>query len=98
MKLTKEQVLKIAGLARLKLTDEEVSRLSNELTDILTYVEMLSEVDTSNVPITSQVTGLSNVLREDRVRAALPRLGGEELLSCSPLPKDGNQIRVKRVL
>ncbi|MFA5855465.1 MAG: Asp-tRNA(Asn)/Glu-tRNA(Gln) amidotransferase subunit GatC [Candidatus Gracilibacteria bacterium] len=96
MKLSKEQVLKIAGLARLKLTEEEVSRLSNELTDILTYVEMLNEVDTEKVEATSQVTGLSNVLREDSVRAA--PCEPEELLACSPLPKDGNQIRVKRVL
>ncbi|MBT6068641.1 Asp-tRNA(Asn)/Glu-tRNA(Gln) amidotransferase subunit GatC [Candidatus Peregrinibacteria bacterium] len=73
MKLTPEQVRHIAQLARLKLNDEEVEKFSHELTDILDWVEMLNEVDTEGlngeegVPETSQVTGLTNVLRADTV-------------------------------
>jgi len=96
MKLSKEQVLKIANLARLKLTDEEVGRLSDQLTDILTYVEVISELDTKLVTPTSQVTGLSNVVREDVVTEQL--CSPDELLEASPLPKDEHQIRVKKVL
>ena len=96
MKLSKEEVQKIARLARLELTDEEVERYVAQLTDILTYVEVLKELDTSSVPETSQVTGLSMVSRLD-LRSDL-LCSPDELLACSPLPKDEHQIRVKRVI
>lgn len=96
MKLSKEQVLKIAQLARLKLTEDEVLRLENQLTDILTYVEKISELDTASVLPTCQVTGLSNVVREDIIRDKI--CSADELLATSPLPKDDHQIRVKKVL
>jgi len=96
MQLTTEQVKKIAQLARLELTPEEMERYAGQLTDILTYAELLKELDTNAVAETSQVTGLSNVTREDVVGA--PLCTPDELLECSPLPKDEHQIRVKRVL
>lgn len=96
MKLTKAQVEHIAKLAKLKLTDEEVERFAHQLTDILSYVEMLKELDTSGVPETCQVTGLSNVTREDETRA--PICTPDELLDCSPLPKLDHQIRIKRIM
>lgn len=96
MKLTKEEVQKIARLARLELTDEEMERYAGQLTDILTYVEMLKELDTSTVRETSQVTGLSMVSRTDELGGSL--CSADELLGCSPLPKDEHQIRVKRVI
>ncbi len=96
MQLTKEQVQKIAQLARLELTDEEMEKYAGQLTSILTYAEMLKELDTSSVAETSQVTGLSNVTRSDELGAAL--CTADELLECSPLPKDDHQIRVKRVI
>lgn len=96
MKLTKEQVQKIAQLARLELTDEEMEKYAGQLTDILNYVDMLQELDTSSVRETSQVTGLSNVSREDVL--GRPLCTADELLECSPLPKDDHQIRVKRVI
>ncbi len=96
MKLTKEQVQHIAKLARLHLTEEEMNRYADQLTSILTYVEMLKELDTSSVKETSQVTGLSLPPREDVLGAAL--CAPDELLECSPLPKDEHQIRVKRVI
>ncbi|MBU0981087.1 Asp-tRNA(Asn)/Glu-tRNA(Gln) amidotransferase subunit GatC [Patescibacteria group bacterium] len=96
MKLTKEEVEKLAHLARMKLTPEEVSKYSEQLTDILDYVQMLSELDTKGVPETSQVTGLSNVTREDEIKMDLCK--PEELLKCSPLPVANRQIRVKRII
>lgn len=96
MKLTLEQIRKIAQLARLELSDEEMERYAGQLTDILSYVEMLKELDTSSVKETSQVTGLSNVTRGDELGVAL--CTPDELLGCSPLPKDDHQIRVKRVI
>lgn len=96
MKLTKEQVEHIAQLAKLKLTEEEVERLANQLTDILSYMDVLKELDTTGVPETSQVTGLSNVTRSDEARPLL--CTPDELLECSPLPKVDHQIRIKRIM
>ena len=96
MKLTKDDVRKLAHLARLNLTDEELSSLANELTDILDYVDVLKEVNTEGVEETAQVTGLANVLREDEVKIELAT--PDELLECSPLPKAEHQIRIKRMM
>ncbi len=96
MQLTHDDVRRLAQLARLKLTDSEVDRLSKQLTDILSYVDMLREVDTSGIPETSQVTGLVTVTRPDVVDANLAT--PDELLECSPLPKQDHQIRIKRIM
>lgn len=97
MKLSIEQVKKIAHLARLHLTDEEVELFAAQLTNILDYVDVLKELDTTGVPETNQVTGLTNVLREDKV-AMGSLCSPDELLECSPLPKDKHQIKTKRVI
>ena len=88
--LTTAQVRHIAKLARLKLSDGEVDKFSKELTSILHYVDMLTEVDTSGVEATAQVTGQTNVFRNDEIRlnSTLP----DALLSCSPLPCSDHQI------
>lgn len=96
MKLTKEEIEKLAHLARLKLTPEEVTRFSNELTGILDYVQILGEVDTTGVVETAQVTGLKNISREDEIDMTLCK--PDELLEASQLPKANHQIRVKRVI
>ena len=59
---------------------------------ILEYMDILNEVDTENVELTSQVTGLNNVMRKDEVSDS--KATREELLDCSELPKDSKQIRV----
>ena len=98
MKLTKEQVKHVAKLARLGLTDQEVEKFQTELSGILDYVEQLSEVNTDKVLPTAQVTGLSNVMREDEVAQGIDVLADpENLLNCSTLPKERHQIRVKNV-
>ncbi|MEK9159178.1 MAG: Asp-tRNA(Asn)/Glu-tRNA(Gln) amidotransferase subunit GatC [Patescibacteria group bacterium] len=96
MKLTKEQVEKIAQLARLQLTEEEMERYAGQLTEILNYVDVLKELDTTGVPETSQVTGLTNVTRKDESRGVLAT--SDELLDCSPLEKTDHQIRIKRIM
>lgn len=63
--LTREDVLKLARLARLKLSDEEITRYQKELAEILEYVQQLDSLDVSDLQPTSQVTGLTNVTRKD---------------------------------
>lgn len=89
----------MAKLARLGLTSEEIAKFQTQLSSILDYVGQLNEVDTDGVEPTAQVTGLVNVMREDR-RASAPNVlaDPDELLKCSPLPKEKRQIKVKKVL
>lgn len=65
MKLSKAEVEKIAKLSRLELTDIEKDVFADQLSAVLDYVGKLEEVNTENVDITAQVTGLENVYRED---------------------------------
>lgn len=67
MHLTKEQVVKIAKLARIKIKDAEIEPLQGELSKILDWVEMLSEVDTKNVEQMTSVSKASLPLREDKI-------------------------------
>lgn len=94
-KLTRDDVLKLARLARLELTDEEVEQYSSELSEILQYVEQLSAVDVEGLEPTHQVSGLTNVMRQDEVRdyGYVPA----DLLKNVPAVKD-DQIKVKRML
>lgn len=64
--LTTEDVLKIAKLARLKLTDSEIEPLKNDLNSILNYIEKLNTADTSKVSATSHVLDIVSVMREDK--------------------------------
>lgn len=65
--LSIEQIEHIAKLSKLELTDEEKKLYSGQLSSVLEYVDQLSEVDTEGVEPTSNITGLSNVTREDKV-------------------------------
>ena len=94
-KLTRDDVLKLALLSRLKLSDEEVERFREELSEILGYVEMLDKVDVGGLKPTYQVTGLKNVTRPDEVKDYKSSL--ESLLKNAPAVQDG-QFKVKRVL
>ncbi|MCX6742687.1 MAG: Asp-tRNA(Asn)/Glu-tRNA(Gln) amidotransferase subunit GatC [Candidatus Parcubacteria bacterium] len=67
MKLTKSEVEKIAKLSRLELASKEKELYASQLSKVLDYVEKLNEVDTENVEITAQVTGLENVYRNDKM-------------------------------
>lgn len=93
MALTIEEVTKVAHLARLELAQAELETMQHQLSGILDYIGMLSEVDVADVPPTAQVTDLHNVLREDVVRPSLPR---EEALANAPQQQDG-MFRVKAI-
>jgi len=71
--IEREQVLHVARLARLRLTDDEVERMAGELSKILEYVETMNELDLEGVEPTSHVVDLTNVLREDVPRPSWPR-------------------------
>jgi aspartyl-tRNA(Asn)/glutamyl-tRNA(Gln) amidotransferase subunit C len=71
--IDREQVLHVAKLARLKLSDEEVERMSGELSAILEHVDNINELDLDGVEPTSHVVPLENVLREDEPRPSLSR-------------------------
>jgi aspartyl-tRNA(Asn)/glutamyl-tRNA(Gln) amidotransferase subunit C len=90
--ISEDEVKHIAKLARLNLTDSEIKTFSTQLSDIVEYVEILNSVDTEGALETSQVTGLQNVTEKDAVTR---KCDGEELLLCSPLPKERKQIRTK---
>ena len=77
-KLTAEEVEHVAKLASLKLKRGEVKRLQEQLSDTISYIEKLKKLDVQNVSPTSQVTGLVNVFREDKVK---PSMSQEEALA-----------------
>jgi aspartyl-tRNA(Asn)/glutamyl-tRNA(Gln) amidotransferase subunit C len=86
MSITKEQVLHVAKLARLALTEDEVERLGAELDAILEAVSKVSELDLSDVPPTSHPLDLVNVLAEDEPRPSLDR---EAVLALAPEAEAG---------
>jgi aspartyl-tRNA(Asn)/glutamyl-tRNA(Gln) amidotransferase subunit C len=93
--LSRDDVFKLAQLARLSLNEDEVSQLRGELDEILGYVEQLNNVDVSGLEPTSQVTGLTNVMREDTEKSY--GYEPQELLKNVP-HVEANQIKVKRMI
>src|SRR5262245_51243278 len=94
--LTTTDVAKIAHLARLNLTDEELQLFARQLAGILDYAEQLQEVDTSGVPPTSHPLSLTAPFREDEVRPSLPV---EDALRAAPdADPDAGLFKVPRVL
>ena len=83
--IDRDQVLHVARLARLKLTDEEVERMAVELSAVLDHIEMMSELDLDGVEPTSHVVELENVLRPDEPRPSWPR---EKILEAAPDASD----------
>lgn len=94
-KLTREDVLKLARLSRLHLTDAEAEKFQGEIEAILGYVEQLQDTDLKDVKPTNQVTGLENVMRADEVKDY--GVSPSELLKNAPATQD-NLIKVRRVL
>ncbi len=84
--LTRGEVLHIARLAKLKLTEEEVELYREQLGRILEYFKKLEELDTSDVEPTSHVLDVKNVLRADEPRPSVPP---EEALRNAPRKRDG---------
>ncbi|HEX8762262.1 MAG TPA: Asp-tRNA(Asn)/Glu-tRNA(Gln) amidotransferase subunit GatC [Candidatus Saccharimonadales bacterium] len=93
--LSREDVLKLARLARLDLTDEEVEVYRKELSQVLDYVAQLDDVDVTGLEPTSQVTGLKNVMREDTIIDY--GVSPQALLRLAPQSQDGH-VKVKRMI
>lgn len=92
--ITEEEIKKLAGLARIELTEDETKQLSADVSRILSYVEELKQVNTDGLPEIAQVTGLKNALRKDEPTASTSTR--EELLACAPVSENG-YIKVKAV-
>jgi aspartyl-tRNA(Asn)/glutamyl-tRNA(Gln) amidotransferase subunit C len=84
--IDREQVLHVARLARLELSDDEVERMSGELSTILDHVERMNELDLEGVEPTAHVVTLENVLRSDEPRPSWPR---ERVVDEAPDPAEG---------
>lgn len=93
--ITKDEVLKLAKLSQIDITDEEVTGFQKELESILSFVEMLNTVDTDGLEPTYQVNGLVNSSRED-LETPMP-YAAKELLNCVPETKE-DYITVPRML
>ena len=70
--ISREQVLHVARLARLRLEEQEIDRMSRELSSVLDHIEKISELDLGGVPPTSHVIDVENVLRADEPRPSRP--------------------------
>jgi aspartyl-tRNA(Asn)/glutamyl-tRNA(Gln) amidotransferase subunit C len=84
--IERDQVLHVAKLARLRLSEPEVERMAGELSGILEHVDRIGELDLDEVEPTSHVVSLENVLRADEPRPSWPR---EAVLEQAPDPAEG---------
>jgi aspartyl-tRNA(Asn)/glutamyl-tRNA(Gln) amidotransferase subunit C len=84
--LSREQVLHVARLARLELTEEEQARMAEELSKVLDYMETIGELDLGEVEPTSHVVAVENALRADEPRPSLPQ---DVALAGAPDAADG---------
>ena len=94
-KLSRDDVLKLARLARLDITEEEIELYRKELSSILQYVEQIQNTDVTGLKPTTQVTGLTNVMRNDEVEDY--GVSSDELLRQAPAVQD-RQLKVKRMI
>jgi len=83
--IDREQVLHVAKLARLELSDDEVGRMAADMSKILEYAESIGRLDLDDVPPTSHVVEVENALRADVPRPSLPR---EVALASAPATQD----------
>jgi aspartyl-tRNA(Asn)/glutamyl-tRNA(Gln) amidotransferase subunit C len=93
-KLTEEEVRHVAKLAKLSLTPQEVKKFQKQLSEVLNYIKILKKVKTKGAEPTSQVTGLENVFREDKVVG--PSLSQKEVLSGSKSTHNG-MFKIKAI-
>ena len=92
--LSRQDVKHVANLAKLDLTEEEIKQFGHQLSEVLDYINQLNEVDTNDVLPTAQVTGLENILREDKEVS-----WGQEDEFIKQMPSvEKGQLKVKRVL
>ncbi len=94
--LTKEEIIHIASLARIGLTDKDVEKYQHDLSSILDYFKKLEEVDVAGVEPIGHITGSLNSFRSD-AHTDFGSLGKEQIMSNAPETKEG-YIKVKSVL
>ena len=93
-RISREEVEHVARLARLALSEEEKTRMEEELSSILGYIDQLRELDTSGVEPTSHAIPMVNVMRSDEVRPSYPV---EAMLRNAP-ERDGDLVRVPKII
>lgn len=84
--IDREQVLHVARLARLRLSDEEVATMAHELSNILEHIERISSLDLDGVPPTTHVVEVANALRDD---VPTPSLDRDVIMEQAPAAQDG---------
>ena len=89
MKITREEVMHVANLARLDMDEASIDKFAGQIGTILEYVDVLNRVDTQGVTPTSHAISLTNVFREDREQKTLER---DQALANAPQKEDGNFI------
>lgn len=86
MAISKEEVKHVASLAKLEFSDADLTKFTGQMDEIINMVRQLSEVDTTDVPVTTHVTDAHSVLRDDVAKPGTPR---EELMKNVPEASDG---------
>ena len=94
MRLSREEVIHIAALARMGMSEAEIEKAREQLSNILENFEVLKEIDTTNVPPTAQSIHLQNVMRDDIPRASLT---AEQVLANAP-DREGDLFKLRPVL
>ncbi len=94
MKITRDEVLYVADLARLDLDEASIEAFAEQIANILEYVDMLNQVDTEGINPTSHAISLTNAFREDEEKGHLER---EQVLANAPEKEDGSFIVPKVV-
>jgi len=89
MKITKDEVMHVANLARLDMDEASIDKFADQIGTILEYVDVLNRVDTQGVTPTSHAISLTNVFREDREQKTLER---DKALANAPQKEDGNFV------
>jgi aspartyl-tRNA(Asn)/glutamyl-tRNA(Gln) amidotransferase subunit C len=93
-KISREEVLHVARLARIGVSDEDVEKFTRQLSNILENFTALQQLDTENVPPTSQSIPLVNVMKPDEVRQSLPQ---DDVLKNAP-NREGEFFRIRAVM
>ncbi|NET10874.1 MAG: Asp-tRNA(Asn)/Glu-tRNA(Gln) amidotransferase subunit GatC [Merismopedia sp. SIO2A8] len=92
--LERDQVRKVAHLARLQLTEDEEQQFTTQLSDILDYVEQLKELDTDDVEPTARAIDVSNIVRTDSLETWEDK---ESILNCAP-EREGEFFKVPKIM
>jgi aspartyl-tRNA(Asn)/glutamyl-tRNA(Gln) amidotransferase subunit C len=95
MALSREEVLKIAKLAHIEVTESELAAFQDKISSVLEYVGQLQELDLKGVEPTAHVSGVTNVLRTDEVKSCDPETR-ERLLNAMPA-REGDYLKVKAI-